>query len=362
MKRPHKRTEIATTNTASINRVYGELGEDLHFTGYAFERGCHRLRKLLSDDSWKQCGGGFSNVDDFLNSLQLDQFAKVTEERRELAKLIKELRPEVSTRAIERALKVGEGTVRKNSAAEAKKPNQNNAGVRKNSAKSVGGAAAAKLVVRREERMERDAEAAAKLPTVTGTGSMVCHKGDFRSALAGLKDIDAIITDPPYEQKALPLLRDLGQLANTILKPDGVMVILYGQTFLPEAMAMLTGFRPYRWMGCYLTEGNGYVSHARKVQSNWKPLLIYGGGPRFGDLFRSAGDGAAKEVHDWGQNFETFKQIIEAFTEPNAKVVDPFAGGGTTLLAAKAAGRHAIGCEIDEKCEVFKFPKQEAAE
>ena len=60
-----KRTKIATANTAPINQAYGELREDLHFTGYAFERGCHRLRKLLSDDSWKQCGGGFSNVDDF---------------------------------------------------------------------------------------------------------------------------------------------------------------------------------------------------------------------------------------------------------------------------------------------------------
>jgi DNA modification methylase len=35
-------------------------------------------------------------------------------------------------------------------------------------------------------------------------------------------------------------------------------------------------------------------------------------------------------------------------------IVDPFAGGGTTLLAAKAAGGNAIGCDIDAE-SVRKF-------
>jgi hypothetical protein len=49
-----------------------------------------------------------------------------------------------------------------------------------------------------------------------------------------------------------------------------------------------------------------------------------------------------------GQNFDGIKAIVEALTAPDATVVDPFAGGGTTLFAAKALGRHAIGCEIDK--------------
>jgi phage N-6-adenine-methyltransferase len=129
-------------NIAPINQAYGELCEDLHFTGYAFERGCHRLRKLLSDDSWKQCGRGFTDVDDFLNSLQLDQFAKITEERREIAKLIKTLRPEVSNRAIGRALKVPETTLRRIGAAKPEKPKQINEGLRQ-------GGAVAKLGLRK---------------------------------------------------------------------------------------------------------------------------------------------------------------------------------------------------------------------
>jgi hypothetical protein len=88
---------------------------------------------LLVDDSWRECAAGFADVDAFLESLQLDQFAKITEEKREIAKLIKELRPEVSTRAIGRALKVKQSTMRRlvnqNGSAKSEKTKQNNVGV-----------------------------------------------------------------------------------------------------------------------------------------------------------------------------------------------------------------------------------------
>src|SRR5262249_16258461 len=37
---------------------------------------------------------------------------------------------------------------------------------------------------------------------------------------------------------------------------------------------------------------------------------------------------------------------IEAFTKPRDVILDPFMGGATTLVEARALGRHAIGCDI----------------
>ncbi len=40
------------------------------------------------------------------------------------------------------------------------------------------------------------------------------------------------------------------------------------------------------------------------------------------------------------------RAAIEAFTEPGDLVLDPFVGGGTTLVEAMVSGRHAIGADI----------------
>jgi N6-adenosine-specific RNA methylase IME4 len=174
---------------------YGALREGVHIAGYTFERACHRLRKLLSDESWKQCGGGFAKVDDFLNSLGLDQLAKVTEERREIRRLIKQHRPEISTRAIARALKVPESTLRETRATKSKKTNQNNAGVRESRAREIIGAAAAKLITRREDTVDRRDERLAKIAEIA--------KGNTELGTSTRYPI--IYADPPWRYENPPM-------------------------------------------------------------------------------------------------------------------------------------------------------------
>lgn len=201
--------------------------------------------------------------------------------------------------------------------------------------------------VKRALRLGRDANAP-KPQRPDGPGTAEVREGDFREVLADLRDVDAIITDPPYPKEYLPLLGDLAKWSNAVLAEDGVLAVLLGQSHLPAAYELLARGRPYRWTMAYLTPGAAYVSHQARVQSNWKPVLVYGGGPRFADMLRSEGlDAEAKHHHHWGQDFAAFCTLTDRLTAPGQLVVDPFCGGGTTLAAAVATGRRSIGCDID---------------
>lgn len=191
---------------------------------------------------------------------------------------------------------------------------------------------------------ERVALAAASLPDIPEIDLRV---GDFRQVLSDVREIDAIITDPPYGGDSLHLLADLAAFADAALTEDGVLAVLFGQTHLPTALSSLSVGRPYRWMLAYLTPGAGYVSHAREVQSNWKPVLLFGAGPRIGDVIQSSGDD--KRHHEWGQDAPAFIDLVERLTLPGMLVCDPFLGGGTTAVAARNAGRGFVGCDIDEQ-------------
>ena len=66
------------------------------------------------------------------------------------------------------------------------------------------------------------------------------------------------------------------------------------------------------------------------------------------NLFESGeGWSRAKLFHKWGQDVNTCRYYIEYFSEPGDVVLDPFVGGGTTIVAAQLVGREAIGFDID---------------
>ena len=62
---------------------------------------------------------------------------------------------------------------------------------------------------------------------------------------------------------------------------------------------------------------------------------------------------AKESAHITSKPLAWMTPLVELLTDPGATVLDPFAGGGTTLLAARNTGRRAIGIEQDEGyCEV----------
>ncbi len=355
--------------TETPNTVHGRLLEAVHISGYSFERACSELEWLLEEDRWQQIGGGFDDINAFLSTIDLSEFRIAIDQRKKLAKRLQEI--EASQRATAKMLGVDEGTIRgdlgkrsaENSAPIIPEMAENGNSQDSNSENSApewfqDDVDPARLAKGRSARKQRDQEAEARrteeLREIAKRGSSQAtaniKHGDFRKVLAGLHGVKAIVTDPPYGKKHLSLLSDLALWADQVLAEDGILAVLFGQTHLEEVYRLLGGGRPYRWTMAYLTPGPGYVSHARKVQSQWKPVLIYGGGKRFADVLSTdvSGGGVEKAHHEWQQDFSGFQELIKRLTEPGDLVADPFAGSGTSLLAALSCGRNAIGAEIDQ--------------
>jgi len=202
--------------------------------------------------------------------------------------------------------------------------------------------------IRREERQTTR-------PVLQGVyDGLDIRRGDFREVLADLPDrsVDIILTDPPYTQEYLPLWDDLGAFAARVLKPTGVLLAYSGQLHLPQVIAMLTQHLRWWWM-CAIqhTGASGYiVAGGRRIINDWKPLLILT--PRdapplnaqFNDLIE--GGGRQKELHNWEQSTDEAVRILQTFGNPDALVVDPFAGSGSFGRAALQAGMRFIGAEI----------------
>lgn len=213
------------------------------------------------------------------------------------------------------------------------------------------------LDVKRAERIAREKAAeerrAQHVEQRTTTGHIDIRHGDFRHILADLEpgSVDAIITDPPYPRDYIPLFGDLAALAARILKPNGVLAVMTGQTHLPAYLDELGKHMRYRWCGAYIVQGPRNRVHAARVGTGWKPILIYArhdaDNPPFilDDLFDSAGDD--KRFHHWGQSETGIADLVERLTEPGQLVVDPFLGGGTTAVVCRDLGRRFIGCDID---------------
>ena len=351
------------------NTVHGRLLEAVHISGYSFERACSELEWLLQEDRWQKVGGGFDDINAFLSTIDLSEFRIAIDQRKKLAKQLQDI--EASQRATAKLLGVSPDTINRDVRDRTHNENNipqneevNNRDVRDRTQEEPpgwfqdGGIDPAKLAKGRSARKQRDQAAEERRTeelreSASQNSSQATAKiihGDFREVLTDLQDVNAIITDPPYGKKHLPLLSDLASWADQVLVEDGVLAVLFGQTHLAEVYRLLGCGRPYRWTMAYLTPGPGYVSHARKVQSQWKPVLLYGGGQRFADVVSASttGSGIGKSNHTWEQDFDGFQQLIQRLTETGDMIADPFAGSGTTLLAALSCGRNAIGAEIDQ--------------
>jgi len=209
-------------------------------------------------------------------------------------------------------------------------------------------------------------------------GGITIYHGDCREILPAVlgstedRIFSVMVTDPPYglefpyrsyEDTRENLVDTISGLAPYIMRAGercSRSVILCGPT-------QIGLYPPPSWVCAITWDTTG--SFGKYGYSQWTPALLYGDDLRgFGNvngvtkadtkrITGGAGVGfqrsAAEKAHTCPKPLNMMTWVVQRFVEQDHRVIDPFAGSGTTLLAAKETGRKAIGIELDERyCEI----------
>lgn len=215
----------------------------------------------------------------------------------------------------------------------------------------------------------------------TIAGPMELRHGRWQDVLADVPACAAVITDPPYTSRVMLGFRS-GSKLRSLPPGDEVPNIPY-PAITPEECAELTAWAAKtarHWVVVFNDHvGWGWLEEGLDAAGLYvfAPVVWHkkNAPPRFQD------DGPADECEyicvarprekiRSGRirgHYETFsahqsdeyeglpgqkplalmRALIRSYTKPGQLVVDPYAGTGTTLLAAAMEGRRAIGAEMD---------------
>jgi len=285
----------------------------------------------------------------------LGGYAKLAKQDR--IKLILEYKQEekLSNVKIAQRLGVDESTIRndlasENSENEIKKTSKNTDDLDESSENSEPTTKAA----RTRTAHEQIAKFAFDRPAAPVPGGDAIRLGDFYELSAEIKDdtVDLIFTDPPYDDESLKLFDRMGEVAARILKPGASLVTYLGHMQILEAGRLLSKHIRFWHPLCCMHAGPFARMTEYGVIESFKPMLWFVKGTRSDKhtFITSAISGAReKDHHEWQQAESEAAYFIENLSPKGGLVVDFFAGGGTTIVAAMALGRLVIGYEIEKR-------------
>lgn len=208
------------------------------------------------------------------------------------------------------------------------------------------------------KREIKKADANKKREVAISEGKNIKEETIFIRAIEDVRipneSVDLIFTDPPYDDEHIKHYEMVAKLAAKSLKPGRFFCCYTGKLRLPEVINAIIPHLEYIWIICafHAFSKEKHLGPPYQFAENWRPVLIFkkaGKAPvcKFQqDVVRTERD---KTFHDWQQDLKTPLQLIEAYTEPGELVVDPFCGGGTSLVAAKKLGRKWLGFDISEE-------------
>jgi DNA modification methylase len=175
--------------------------------------------------------------------------------------------------------------------------------------------------------------------------------------------VDFILTAPPYlaayksrdnrtvlnDDNTAWLTRSFAQIYR-VLKSDAFAFSFYGwpKVDLFFAAWKQAGFR----IGGHVVFRKRYASKTAFLQYRHEAAyLLIKGNPAFPaaplpDVMDWTYTG--NKLHPTQKSIHILKPVIESFTAPGQLVLDPFAGSGSTCVAAQRSSRDYLGIELDE--------------
>jgi site-specific DNA-methyltransferase (adenine-specific) len=176
------------------------------------------------------------------------------------------------------------------------------------------------------------------------------------------ESIPFVLTDPPYltryaERGGRKIANDdnnawlrpgFAELYRVLAK-DSYAVSFYGWPHADRFVGVWrsVGFRiagHFVFPKGYVSNSSGHVGYQHECA-----YLLAKGSPRPQQLIPDVLPWKYTEnrLHPTQKPLCALQPLIAAFSAPGAVVLDPFAGSGSTLIAARKLGRHFIGIEID---------------
>lgn len=201
--------------------------------------------------------------------------------------------------------------------------------------------------------------------------SVTLYHGDCREVLPDLPPADLVLTDPPYGinyvsnagvgKGTRPITNDGARLSLRLyrsvfplLRADHILWFTRWDAW-PDVWVEMGQWFPMRGMLIWDkgTPGMGDLNHwglSYEMIASAGVGRISGG--RDGSILRFNGVPPASRVHPTEKPTQLLTYLIDKLGAKT--IVDPFAGSGSTLLAAKNLGLSATGIEFDERyCEAI---------
>ena len=200
-------------------------------------------------------------------------------------------------------------------------------------------------------------------------------KGDSRQVLKTLdkKSFDLLLSDPPYGmdfksgwntkdkiqndkiEDTVKLFEEVLKESVPLLKDDAHFYLFGNINYMNEIKPIIENYLTLKnvliWdrqiigMGDLKTYGNSYDIVYFGYNKKWKDL----NGTRDRDILNFQRVDPAMNIHPTEKPLDMLQYLIKKSSNENDKVLEPFAGGGSTLLACKNTNRKATGIEIENK-------------